>query len=161
MRLKIFLYLVGTITMMGFDANFSAHAQVSKNGHVQVVEPGVIATAPGQTSAAVYLSIKNLNTKTDHLISITSPVATEAVLHSMTMNSNMMRMREVGRLSLAPTTEVSLQPDSGYHIMLTGLKQPLKAGDEIVLTLNFDIAGPVTIVTKVVKDKASLRRSGS
>jgi copper(I)-binding protein len=40
----------------------------------------------------------------------------------------------------------------GYHIMLVGLKSPLKPGDRFPMTLTFDKAGKVD-VTVVVQDK--------
>jgi copper(I)-binding protein len=157
MRRTTFFGFMSAIFAIGVAVNCPAHAQISKNEGVQVTASGVVATAPGQTSAAVYLSVKNLGVKDDNLISITSPIAKEAVLHSMIMNGNVMKMREVVRLFLPPMTKVSLQPDSGYHIMLTGLRRPLEVDDEVALTLSFEHARPVTVTTKVFKDKASLR----
>jgi len=63
-----------------------------------------------------------------------------------------MRMREVnGGVALAAGSQVKFMP-GGYHIMLMGLKQPLKAGDRFPLTLKFAKAGSVTVEVLVEKD---------
>jgi periplasmic copper chaperone A len=46
------------------------------------------------------------------------------------------------------------KPD-GMHIMLLGLKHPLKAGDSFPLTLTFDKAGAVETMVKVTKAGAA------
>ena len=138
------------------SASFTVQAQATKASRLTVSQSAVVATGPGQTSAAVYLSIENHDKRADNLVTIASPIATEAVLHSMTMDGSVMKMREVEKLSVAPSSHISLQPDSGYHIMLTGLKQSLKSGDEIPLTLTFEHAGQVEITAKVVANKAAL-----
>lgn len=66
-----------------------------------------------------------------------------------------MRMREVtDGVAVAPGTTVKFAP-GGYHIMLMGLKQPLKAGDRFPLTLKFAKAGSVTVDVQVEDGAAS------
>ena len=137
-------------------ASSIVQAQPTRGSPLTVSQSAVVATAPGQASVAVYLSIENLDKRTDYLVAITSPIAAEAVLHFMDMDGNVMKMREVERLSVAPSSKMSLQPDSGYHIMLTGLKQSLKAGNDIPLTLTFEHAGQMEIMARVVANKAAL-----
>jgi hypothetical protein len=50
-----------------------------------------------------------------------------------------MKMREVKSIKLPAGKLVDLE-DSGYHLMLIGLKAPLKAGDSVPLTLNIELA---------------------
>ncbi len=56
----------------------------------------------------------------------------------------MMKMRAVEGIDLPPGAKVQLRP-GGYHVMLESLKQPLKAGDVVPLTLNFQKAGSIEI----------------
>jgi copper(I)-binding protein len=103
------------------------------------------ATVPGQTTGAVYLDIENRGKIDDKLLRIATPVAQSAEVHSMTMDGTIMRMREVGQIDLKPAAKISMAPNEGYHIMLVGLKQPLKSGQKIPLGLRFEKAGKIDI----------------
>ncbi len=63
----------------------------------------------------------------------------------MSMDGNVMKMREVDGIEIKPATRVAMQPGEGYHIMLIGLKKPLKAGDKFPLTLTFEKSGKVEV----------------
>jgi copper(I)-binding protein len=49
---------------------------------------------------------------------------------------------------------VTLAP-GGYHLMLMGLKAPLRAGDTFPLTLQFEHAPPLTVTVAVEPLNAS------
>jgi copper(I)-binding protein len=66
----------------------------------------------------------------------------------MAMEGNVMKMRQIDRLALPAGKTVQLSP-GGYHLMLLGLKAPLKAGDSFPLTLKFEKAGEVTVKVRV------------
>jgi len=68
------------------------------------------------------------------LLSVSSPVADVAEVHEMAMEGTTMRMRAVASLELPAGRAVELKP-GGYHVMLMDLKQQLKAGDTVPLTL--------------------------
>ena len=68
------------------------------------------------------------------LLSVSSPVAGVAEVHEMAMEGTTMRMRAVGALELPAGQAVELKP-GGYHVMLMDLKQQLKAGDTVPLSL--------------------------
>jgi copper(I)-binding protein len=106
------------------------------------------ATAPGQEAAAVDLTITSKQAKT--LIGIASPVAASAELHSMTSEGGMMKMREVKSIELPAGKRVNLK-ESGYHLMLNGLKATLKESETVPLTLSFKVGkqGVVKIEAKV------------
>lgn len=73
------------------------------------------------------------------LVGFSSPACKTAELHSMTHEGGMMKMREVKEVALPAGKRVSLG-ESGYHLMLIGLKAPLKEGEAVPLTLNFRLA---------------------
>jgi hypothetical protein len=101
------------------------------------------ASMPGQGSGAIYLSLENKSGAEDALVAATTPAAKEVEMHEMSMEGDVMRMRQVQRIVLAPGTQLTMQPGKGYHLMLTGLKAPLKSGDKVPLTLRFQRAGIV------------------
>lgn len=68
------------------------------------------------------------------LTGVSSPIAESVALHSMTHENGMMRMREVETIALPAGERVNLG-ESGYHLMLNGLKNPIKAGDTVLLLL--------------------------
>ena len=90
------------------------------------------ATAPGQKVAAAFA---NLTADSDmRLVRAESPVAETVELHTMAMENGVMIMRQVPAIDLPKGRMVSLKP-GGLHIMLIGLKTPLKAGEKIPLRL--------------------------
>lgn len=105
-------------------------------GDVAVSDASVRATAPGQDSAAVSLVITT--PKDARLVGVSSPAATRGEIHVMKHENGMMTMQEVDALALPAKQEVRL--GHGSHIMLVGLKQPLKAGSSVPLTLTIEYA---------------------
>ncbi|HEX6828433.1 MAG TPA: copper chaperone PCu(A)C [Burkholderiales bacterium] len=102
---------------------------------VAVTDPWVRATAPGQQVAGAYMELKSPGGGA--LVAAASPVAGVVELHSMKMDDGVMKMRAVPRVELPAGQPVKLAP-GGYHLMLTDLKQPLKAGDTVSITLTLE-----------------------
>jgi copper(I)-binding protein len=123
----------------------SAHAHEYELGSLHIGHPYARATVPGQPSGGAFLSIENKGKEADKLIGVSSPAAKSAEIHTMAMDGNVMKMREVGEIALPPASTVDMTPGHGYHIMLMGLAQPLKAGDKFPLTLTFQKAGKVEV----------------
>ena len=99
---------------------------------VKIENAWVRSTLPGQKVVGAFLT---LTADTDMaLLKATSPAARNVELHFMRMRDGMMEMRELEKIDLPRGTPVSLEP-GGMHIMLIGLKAPIKAGDKIPLTL--------------------------
>jgi periplasmic copper chaperone A len=95
-------------------------------------EAWVRATAPQQMATGLYLTLTS--TPGGRLVSASSPVAGLVEIHEMRMDGNIMRMRAVDALELPPGQAVALKP-GGYHVMLMALKQQLKPGDTVPVTL--------------------------
>jgi copper(I)-binding protein len=112
-------------------AAFSAHAQTAA---VSVEGAWVRASVQGQTTTGAYMTLTAREPLT--LTGASTPVAAVADVHEMKMEGDVMRMRPVEGLALAPGKPVALQP-GGYHIMLTQLKATLKPQTSIPLTLIF------------------------
>lgn len=124
----------------------SAH-EATKAG-VTVAHPWVRATPGGATVGAAYLEIKSADGTTDRLIGASSPVAGKVEVHTHLNEGGVMKMRRVDAIALKPGASHLLQP-SGDHIMLMDLKGPLKEGDLVGLTLNFEKAGAITVEATV------------
>ncbi|HWU99025.1 MAG TPA: copper chaperone PCu(A)C [Oxalicibacterium sp.] len=121
----------------------SAFAQDYKAGDMHVDHPYARATVPGQTSGGAYLTLENRGNSADTLVAAQSPAVKSVEIHTMEMTDNVMRMREVSSIDIKPKEKIVMQPGDGYHLMLIGLKTPLKAGDKLPLTLTFRKAGKV------------------
>ncbi len=129
----------------------SANAHDYKVGDLRLTHPHARTTVPGQSVGAAYIDIENTGKSADRLIALTSPIAKRAEVHSMSMEGDVMKMREVRSVDIAPSGRISMTPGNGYHIMLMGLRQPLKAGDKFPLMLRFEKSG-ITEVSVWVED---------
>ncbi len=127
-------------------------AQDYKAGDLRIERPYARATAPKQPTGAAYVSIENTGKSTDKLKGASSPVAKKVELHTMSMAGNVMKMREVNAIEIPASGKLAMKPGDGYHLMLMGLKQPLKVGEKFPLTLDFEKAGKVE-VSVTIEDK--------
>ena len=99
---------------------------------VTVSQPWVRGTVQGQKASGAFMQLKSAEGAT--LVGAQSPVAGVVEIHEMRMESNVMRMRAISKLDLPAGQAVELKP-GGYHVMLMDLKQPLKKGDTVPITL--------------------------
>lgn len=95
------------------------------------------ATAPGQDSASIQCVITS--THNGRVVGISSPVAGSAELHHMMQMNGMMMMHATKSLPLVANKPLDLSAQ-GYHLMLMGLKQPLKAGEAVPFRLTLELA---------------------
>jgi copper(I)-binding protein len=80
------------------------------------------------------------------LVGGSTPVADALQIHQMSMAGGVMSMRPVTTgVVIGPGATLTINPRGGYHLMLTGLKAPLKQGDRIPAKLNFAKAGSVDV----------------
>ena len=111
------------------------------------------ATPPGAEVGAVYLTLDS--PAGDRLVSASSPVAARAQVHEMRMDGAVMQMRELtDGLPLPAHYAVVLSP-GGLHIMLVGLKAPLKQGGTVPLHLVFQSAPPLDLMVPIAALGAS------
>lgn len=135
----------------------TAIAQQDPAGTIRVDHSYARATMPGQTSGGAYLTLENRGDHPDTLIAVQSPAAQSVEIHTMAMSGNVMRMREIGSIDIKPGEKITMRPGDGYHLMLMGLKAPLKAGDRLPLTLTFRKGGKME--TTIVVDDGSMNHS--
>ncbi len=120
---------------------------------MQVSNVHAFETSEGMKNGAVLLTLKNTGKEDDKLISAATPAATETEIHEMSETNGVMKMREVGAVAVKAGEEIDFTLD-GYHVMLLGLKEPLKAGDARPITLKFLRAGEVKTTFEVLSRSA-------
>ena len=126
---------------------------IAQPAEVAVTEAWSRATTGLAQTGAIYVTVTA--SQPDRLTGASTPAARAAELHQSRMDNGVMEMRPVvGGLPVTPGTPIHMAP-GGYHVMLMGLKQPLKEGDHIELTLTFEHAGPVTTQATVAGPGAS------
>ena len=113
-------------------AAFAAHAQTT------VKDPWVRGTVAGQKATGMFGQVTS--TTGGKLVAASSPMAGVVEIHEMVMDGNVMKMRAVSGLELPAGKAVDLKP-GGYHVMLMDLKQELKPGDAVPVTLVIEGAG--------------------
>ncbi len=122
------------------------------NNRVAVIDAWARANVPGQSVGAAYMTFISADDST--FIRAETPLASSVEIHSMTMDNGVMKMRMLPEMPLKAGKPEKLAP-GGFHLMLFDLKKPLKAGEQLELSLTFrDAAGKVTLqnVTLPIKE---------
>ena len=122
-----------------------AEARDYRLANLEIIKPWTRATPPSAPTGGGFLVIKNTGPTADRLVSARSPAAGAVQIHEMKMDGNVMRMRELEKgLEIPAGGTVSLAP-GGFHLMMMGLKEPLKQGSTVPLTLIFENAGSIDV----------------
>jgi len=121
-----------TLVLLAALGAFGVQAQTT------VKDPWVRGTVAGQKATGMFAQITS--TAGGKLVSASSPVAGVVEVHEMVMDGNVMKMRAITGLELPAGKAVELKP-GGYHVMMMDLKQELKAGESVPVTLVIEGAG--------------------
>jgi copper(I)-binding protein len=121
-----------------------ALAQEFKAGDITVVAPWARATRGGAKVGGAYLELRAAPGAGDRLVSATSTAAGTVEIHEHVNDGGVMKMRRIDGLTVPDGGSVTLKP-GGYHLMLMDLKQPLKQGEKVQLTLTFEKAGALAV----------------
>ena len=123
-------------------------AQDFKAGNIVIDSPYATVSMHGSKNGAVYFkSIKNSGKDADQLVSVKSQIADKTEIHEMKMDGDVMKMRALNSVDIPAGSVVSVMKGNpnGYHVMLLGLKKPLKEGDKFPLRLSFKKAGEIEV----------------
>jgi periplasmic copper chaperone A len=124
-------------------------AQQVKAGELVIEDAWSRATPAGANVGAGYLVIKNSGTVADRLVGGATDAARALEFHAMTMKDGMMTMEHItDGLLIEPGKSLAFAP-GGYHIMFVDLHAPLKQGDKLQATLEFEKAGKVEVTFRV------------
>jgi hypothetical protein len=104
---------------------------------VSANEPFVRMAPAGMANTGAFMVLKNADSKDHKVVKAESPVAKVVELHTHTKVGEMMEMRPVKDIEIKTKGETVLKP-GGLHVMLIGLKQNLKEGDNVAITLTFE-----------------------
>jgi hypothetical protein len=149
MHLRSLLVLAATLV-----AGTVAHAHEYTLGGLHIENLYARPTVPMQRSGGAYLVIENKGKDADKLVAVSSPIAQSVQIHTMSMQGDVMKMREVDGVELKPASKIEMAPGHGYHLMMIGLRQPLKAGDKFPMTLTFEKAGKAEVSVVVAEPNA-------
>jgi periplasmic copper chaperone A len=117
----------------------------ARAGDIEIAGAFARASAmPTQSSGAVYLTLKNASDQPDTLLGISTDAAMHAMLHETKIANGVAKMSMMDQISIPAGGMLELSP-SGSHIMLEGLKAPLKQGEKLTLNLKFQNAGDVNV----------------
>jgi len=105
---------------------------------VTVTDPWVRGTVQGQLATGAFMKLQSA--KEARLVEAASPVAGVVEIHEMALENNIMRMRAATALALPAGRTVILAP-GGYHVMLMDLKQQMKEGEVVPVTLVVESGG--------------------
>ena len=122
----------------------------AESGTKLVVRDAWIQEMPPSTRlTAAHMVIENVSGKDAALIGARAGIAGAVELHRAETDSNgMMRMRKLDRIEL-PVGKTDLTGE--LHLMLIDLKAPLRAGDQVALTLEFQSGVTRTVMVPVKK----------
>jgi len=102
---------------------------------VVVKDAWVRATVPEQKSTGAFMQLTS--TTGTRLVEARSTAARLVEIHEMSMDGNVMKMRAVPGVDLPAGKAVELKP-GGYHVMLVDVKNQIKDGDNVPITLVFE-----------------------
>jgi copper(I)-binding protein len=134
--------------LLVFSVSFAARAMAAAED-IHLASAQARPTTPG-VAGVVYIVITNHGVADDTLTAVATPAADTASMHQTSNENGIMKMTPVTALPVPANSTVSFKP-GGLHIMLEGLKQPLKLGDSFPITLTFKNAGPVTTTVNVAR----------
>ena len=125
-----------------------AQAQAQAQAQALVKDAWARPTVPGQTVGGGYFRIDGGPTA-DRLLAVSADIAQSVELHTMRMDGDVMRMRQLDSVDVPAKQSVEFKP-GGMHVMLIGLKTPLKVGNNFPMTLRFEKAGSVSVNVRVL-----------
>ncbi|RYY77632.1 MAG: copper chaperone PCu(A)C [Comamonadaceae bacterium] len=121
-----------TTTLRCIAAIALLHAAAFAHAQVTVTDPWVRATVPQQKATGAFMRLQA--DKASKLLSVSSPLTSTVEVHEMSMQGDVMRMRQVPAVALPAGQVVELKP-GGYHVMLMNLSRQVKEGETVPLTL--------------------------
>lgn len=149
-----YLIAAAVVAACAFAAKAPSRAEMAKDhaektGAVMVKDAWARATPGRAANGAAYFTVMNSGGVSDRLIGADAPVAGRVEVHTHIHDGGVMRMRKVSGVDLAPGAAVTFRP-GGYHVMLMGLKRPLKPDETFPLTLRFEKSAAQTVTIKVM-----------
>jgi periplasmic copper chaperone A len=140
-RLTVEIAAAAALTIAAI-LSLAAHAHAN-----EIMVTGAYARASAVATAragVVYFTIVNRGAEPDRIIAARSEAAKSAMIHETAMKDGVASMHHVEGVEIAAGADISFAP-GGTHVMLTGLKKPLKKGEHLTVVLTFERAGNLTV----------------
>lgn len=146
-----------TLSTLAVAAAFAVAAPSFAAGtaadNVTVGDPYVRLAPPGQMVTGAFLVLKNNDDKDHKVVKADNAASKVTELHTHTMEGGMMKMRQVKDIEIKAKGETALKP-GGLHIMLIDLKQPLKDGENVAMSITFEDGSSKKFDAQVRKPQA-------
>jgi periplasmic copper chaperone A len=104
----------------------------------------------GEAPGAVYVAVNNKGSADDRLVGAFTDHAAMAMVHQSELVDGVAQMRTAGEINIPAGKRIEMVP-GGTHIMLEGLRAPLRTGDSFDLVLKFRKSGDRRVKVDVVK----------
>ena len=140
--------LSAAVVAMAFLAGSVMADDDIKLGSLKIEDAKARATVPAQKMSGGFMKIENKG-GADKLLAASSSVSKTMELHTMSMEGNVMKMREIKAIEIPANGKVELK-SGGLHLMFIDLKEQLKPGSTIKVKLKFEKAGEVEVPFKVM-----------
>ena len=82
------------------------------------------------------MTIENKGGEDDRLVGVMTDHAAMAMVHQTELSNGVARMRMAGEINVPAGDSIEMVP-GGTHIMLEGLRTPLRTGDSLEMVLKF------------------------
>jgi copper(I)-binding protein len=127
----------------------AAPAKDFQAGTLTIEKPWVRPSLGQATNSAAYMKIENSGDAPDRLTAVKTDAADNVMLHESRMEGDVMKMVHLANGIEIPAHGAAELKPLGLHVMLMGLKAPLKDGETLPLTLVFEKAGEVPVAATV------------
>lgn len=136
------------LSLVLMSATYAQHV-----GDMMAHEAWARPTVEGQQGGGGFVTLMNHGKTDDKLVSASSPAAARVELHSMSMEGNVMKMRQISSIAIKAGDTIALKP-GGLHVMFMDLKKPLAKGSKVPVTLVFEKAGKMEVDFEVTAKPA-------
>ena len=111
-------------------------ASASEQAGISARDAWIREMPPGMTMMAGYMALRNNTSLPQVLITANSPGFGRVMIHRTIVKDGMAGMEHASHIELAPNASLIFAP-GGYHLMLMNPKRTLRAGDSVVINLEF------------------------
>ena len=128
-RHPIFVLMIWALTLI-------VNPAAGEEAGVSVRDAWVRESPPGVTMMAGYMALRNKTSRSEILVAASSSDFETVMIHRTTAKNGMAGMEHAPQIELTPNASLIFAP-GGYHLMLMNPKRTLRAGDAVVINLEF------------------------
>lgn len=115
------------------------------------VEEAWVRPDPLWENAAGYFLIKNNGGEPDYLLEVRVEFADMSMVHETVMEGDVHKMHHRERVEIPAGGQVAFKPMS-FHVMLMGLEEGLRLGDDVTLVLVFEKSGEIEVQAELKQE---------